>query len=221
METAKVLEWGDYLVITLTIAISVGIGIYYRFAGDRQKTSETSLTIFAAVGGPLLGLFTLGMLFESANQRGAVLGSALSLMFSLWISFGSPRPVAQGLPVSIEGCSNETRSFLYKKLEMEHITLQEYLHPPIPDKSKFLYLYRISYMWIGPIGFFITIVIGLVTSNLSQFFGFESPKNINPDLFFPFIAKRIRKRLQTDNGLTAHKYEFKNKTRCNTATTHM
>ncbi|CAG5103421.1 Similar to CG32669: Putative sodium-dependent multivitamin transporter (Drosophila melanogaster) [Cotesia congregata] len=160
-------------------------------------------------------------ILQSANQRGAVLGTALSLMFSLWMSFGSPRPAAQGLPLSIEGCSNETLSFLYKKLEMEHITLQEYLHPPIPDKSQFLYLYRISYMWTGPIGFFITIVIGLVTSKLSECFGLESPKNINPDLFFPFIAKRIRKRLQTDNGVTAYKYEFENKTRCNTATTHI
>lgn len=65
------------------------------------------MTIFGAVGGPLLGIFTLGMLTETANQSGAVCGMLSSLAFIFWIAFGQPRPVPVKLPVSIHGCDVE------------------------------------------------------------------------------------------------------------------
>lgn len=40
MVDINTLKWTDYLVITITLLISVGIGIYYRFSGGRQKTLE-------------------------------------------------------------------------------------------------------------------------------------------------------------------------------------
>lgn len=69
---------------------------------------QGSLTIFGVVGGPLLGMFTLGMLFESATERGAVTGVVTSLVFLLWIAFATPRPMPQFLPVSIDGCTLKT-----------------------------------------------------------------------------------------------------------------
>lgn len=65
---------------------------------------QASLTIFGAVGGPLLGIFTLGMLVESANQTGAVTGALISLGFTLWMAFGQPRPIPPSLSVSVQGC---------------------------------------------------------------------------------------------------------------------
>lgn len=38
-ETAT-LGWLDYTVIFIMLSISIGIGIYYRFSGGRQKTVE-------------------------------------------------------------------------------------------------------------------------------------------------------------------------------------
>lgn len=40
MAEMHTLGWADYLVITIMLCISVGIGIYYRFSGGRQKTME-------------------------------------------------------------------------------------------------------------------------------------------------------------------------------------
>lgn len=40
MEEVGTLQWEDYLVIAATLCISLGIGIYYRFSGGRQKTME-------------------------------------------------------------------------------------------------------------------------------------------------------------------------------------
>lgn len=42
MAETKVLQWIDYLVIAITLGISLGIGIYYKFSGGRQKTMEVS-----------------------------------------------------------------------------------------------------------------------------------------------------------------------------------
>lgn len=53
---------------------------------------QLSLVVFGAVGGPLLGLFTLGMSLPCANEFGAVTGTFLGLVVSLWIGFGQPKP---------------------------------------------------------------------------------------------------------------------------------
>ena len=53
---------------------------------------QVSLTIFGVVGGPLLGLFTLGMSMPEANERGSVIGLFSGMIISMWIGFGKPKP---------------------------------------------------------------------------------------------------------------------------------
>ncbi|MCL4126581.1 UNVERIFIED_CONTAM: hypothetical protein GTU68_057349 [Idotea baltica] len=65
---------------------------------------QASLTIFGAVGGPLLSVFTLGMLSKTANQKGAVMGLIVGLSLTLWIGFGQPKPSPPYKPRSIDGC---------------------------------------------------------------------------------------------------------------------
>ena len=62
------------------------------------------------VGGPLLGMFTLGMLTKTGNQTGSVIGTLLSVIFLFWIAFGEPRPSEPKLPLSVEGCNNSSYS---------------------------------------------------------------------------------------------------------------
>lgn len=55
---------------------------------------QISLTIFGAVGGPLLALFTLGMTLLVPNEYGSVLGLLSGVLISLWIGFADkPKPV--------------------------------------------------------------------------------------------------------------------------------
>lgn len=49
---------------------------------------QASLTIFGVVGGPLLGLFTLGMFTQTANQIGAITGLFFGIVLSMWAGFG-------------------------------------------------------------------------------------------------------------------------------------
>ncbi|KAH0552035.1 putative sodium-dependent multivitamin transporter [Cotesia glomerata] len=162
---------------------------------------QMSLTIFGVVGGPLVGLFTLGMLFESSTQRGAIFGTTLSLIFLIWISFGGPRPFPQALPMSIEGCDSDLLAKFNGTLNF-----QNNFNP----KKEFFYLYRISYLWYAPIGVVMTIVVGWITSNVLQSLGLDQvKKNLDPDLFFPCIARRIRSRQRNNCGEESREVNLK------------
>uniref|UniRef100_A0A8C2BTW6 Sodium-dependent multivitamin transporter n=1 Tax=Cyprinus carpio TaxID=7962 RepID=A0A8C2BTW6_CYPCA len=62
---------------------------------------QAALSIFGMVGGPLLGLFCLGMFFPWANSTGALVGLVSGLVMAFWIGIGSflSRMSASALPV--------------------------------------------------------------------------------------------------------------------------
>ena len=43
MDSKKVFHWGDYLVFLSVLAISFVIGVYQRFTGGRQKSTDEYL----------------------------------------------------------------------------------------------------------------------------------------------------------------------------------
>ena len=40
---SKTFHWADYLLFIATLLISLGIGLYYAFAGDKQRTTKEYL----------------------------------------------------------------------------------------------------------------------------------------------------------------------------------
>ncbi|XP_075971623.1 putative sodium-dependent multivitamin transporter isoform X2 [Anticarsia gemmatalis] len=144
---------------------------------------QAALTIFGAVGGPLLGVFTLGMFTTYANERGVSVGLISGMAVMLWFSFGSPRPAPVKLPVSVEGCGF-------------NVTV-----PVVPptNPSDYFYPYRISYMWTSPMGFVWVIVVGSIISLLwRQQQPWERAGQSHPDpaLFTPPLAKRLRAKFE-------------------------
>jgi sodium-coupled monocarboxylate transporter 8/12 len=79
------------------------IGVAF-LAAEFTGILQASLTVFGVVGGPLLGLFTLGMLFPFVSQRAALSAFVTALGFGLWIGFGGPKPPLQRLSGSIAEC---------------------------------------------------------------------------------------------------------------------
>jgi sodium-coupled monocarboxylate transporter 8/12 len=134
---------------------------------------QASLTIFGVVGGPLLGLFTLGVLCRRVEQKGAVTGFLLGLAVISWVGFGGPKPPTVKLPVSVANCTVP-------------ITLPE-IEPNSP--TEYFYLYRISYAWTCCLGFLVTILIGILVSEVVRLVS-GTQKEVEPLL----LAKIVRRK---------------------------
>lgn len=124
--------------------------------------------------GPLLGLFTLGMLFPVANHKGALYGGFGGIAFMSFIIIGSQYYQVMneyaGRPVSIEGCGNGT-----------------ILLPNLPDssvdKSDVFILFRITHYYYSFMGTLATVIIGVVVSYLTRK---PTDPKVDPDLISPF-----------------------------------
>ncbi|XP_012261194.2 putative sodium-dependent multivitamin transporter [Athalia rosae] len=194
--------------------ICIALAFLAQFLGG---ILQASLTIFGVVGGPLLGMFTLGMFTESATQRGAVTGVLTALAFTLWIGFGTPRPPAPKLPTTIDGCASKLAQFTNLTAEEAMATAATLVPAALraDDPTNYFYLYRISYMWYSLIGFLVTFIVGLLVSNVARIILKEEQDDLDPDLFIPWLANRIRARrsIASINKLTEQynapsKYNF-------------
>ncbi|KAJ2952380.1 hypothetical protein O0L34_g4663 [Tuta absoluta] len=146
---------------------------------------QAALTIFGAVGGPLLGVFTLGMFTTYATELGASVGLLSGMAMTLWMSFGAPRPPTAKLPIDVTGCLNNAT--------MAPVALT--------DPSDYFYLYRISYIWTSPFGFAWVVLVGTVVSLL-----YRQPQpwrgaEPDPALFTPPLARRLRRKREGKNGV--------------------
>lgn len=152
---------------------------------------QASLTIFGVVGGPLLGLFMLGMLTTRANQKGVMVGITVGLVMSFWIGFGQPKPPPPVLQFSTDQCP------IHKGFSrMQDILMKK------AEQSDYFLLYRLSYMWYSAIGFVVTFVCGYLFSWLFEILKFDTNENlyldksrscVNTSLLSPFVARRLKR----------------------------
>ncbi|XP_032594239.1 putative sodium-dependent multivitamin transporter [Drosophila grimshawi] len=194
--------WYSKLLSIFFGALCIGMAF---LAGTIGGLLQAALSIFGIVGGPLLGLFTLGMYVTKANQKGAIAGVLISLAVSFWIGFGQPKPPIPSLDMSTAGCPND-RSYLRDILlraDAQFTTPRaSYMRETEPETDYF-YMYRISYMWYAALGFLIAFVGGWLLSwcfaalkwdNNSRIYQDAECTLIKHDLFVPPIAKRLQRR---------------------------
>lgn len=184
----------DSALITKILAaiygvMSIGIAFMTRNLGG---VLQASLTIFGAVGGPLLGTFSLGMFTRVANQYGVITGHLIGLSVSMWSQFGGPRPPPPLLDFSVDDCS-DFDGFKYNVTVPSVYSEQE--------EPTYFYLYRISYIYSSVIGFLLTFVIGYVVSYVLYLLKLQTMekiykegmiKEVNENLFAPPMARLFR-----------------------------
>ncbi|XP_051158287.1 putative sodium-dependent multivitamin transporter [Leptopilina boulardi] len=184
LSDAKVTLLGKFFAITSGM-ICLGVSF---IVGNFGSLIEAAIAFSAVFTGPLLGTFTLGMFTETANEIGTLIGFLSSILFMFWIIFGGPGFPLPQLPFNNEDCNiTLTNNSTILDLKLEN--------------SSTFFLYRISYMWYAPLGTTLTLIIGWVFSLIIYKISAtqNSSTKIDPKLFTPFVANRIRKRLNKNN----------------------
>uniref|UniRef100_A0A8C5RAL5 Sodium-coupled monocarboxylate transporter 1 n=1 Tax=Laticauda laticaudata TaxID=8630 RepID=A0A8C5RAL5_LATLA len=120
---------------------------------------QAAFSVFESVGGPLLGIYSLGILFPFANSKGAFLGFICGFCVIMWIGIGAQKyPPAPHrtvpLPLSIAGCqrSNDKQEIL------NFFSFRSYFQE---------YWYSVSYLYFSTLGALITFIVGTVVSLLT------------------------------------------------------
>ncbi|XP_006871165.1 PREDICTED: sodium-coupled monocarboxylate transporter 1 [Chrysochloris asiatica] len=160
------LSWISQGTSVLYGALCIGMAALASLMG---ALLQAALSIFGMVGGPLLGLFSLGILIPFANSVGALVGLMAGFAISLWVGIGAqlyPPLPERTLPLSLEtyGCNstyNVTK--LVATTEMPFSTsafqMHDVVRTPLMDNW-----YSLSYLYFSTLGTLITVFVGTIIS---------------------------------------------------------
>ncbi|CAK9303856.1 unnamed protein product [Gordionus sp. m RMFG-2023] len=142
----------------------IGVAFISSYLGG---VLQTALSIFGMIGGPLLGLFTLGMFFPCANSWGSFLGWIFGMVFSFWIGIGATinKQTFPKLKLRIDGCSNYNRSSFNSFNSTNSFVTSHYntiFSKPIPK------VYQLSYLYFSTLATLSVVIIGLIISLLTR-----------------------------------------------------
>ncbi|XP_042876525.1 sodium-coupled monocarboxylate transporter 1-like [Penaeus japonicus] len=157
-----------------------------------SRQPQAALSIFGMVGGPLLGLFSLGMFFPWANSVGAAVGHVTGLVFMFWIGVGTQVGLATGdvtyekKPLSVSGCNFTQSTTEFSSISTDFLSTSATSSVPTEPPSGTLGLYQLSYMWYSATGCFTVIVVGLTVSLLTggRDLGSLDPRTLSPPLLW-------------------------------------
>ncbi|KAA8580000.1 sodium-coupled monocarboxylate transporter 1 [Etheostoma spectabile] len=134
---------------------------------------QAAISIFGIIGGPLLAVFTLGILCPFANSKGALSGLVSGLGVALWVGIGAqiyPPPPEMSRPLSLttEGCNLTTTdrfNWTSTALPTQPLSISTALVHSIDGKPLLAdNWYSLSYLYFSPIGTIIAISVGLLVS---------------------------------------------------------
>ncbi|XP_064423137.1 sodium-coupled monocarboxylate transporter 2 [Latimeria chalumnae] len=121
---------------------------------------QAALSIHGMCGGPMLGLFSLGILFPFSNWKGAIGGLLTGISLSFWVGIGAfahPAPPSKThpLPLSTSGC---------KQLNTSDVLAT--LAPTLPPTRPLLAdtWYSVSYLYYSAVGCLGCLITGLLVS---------------------------------------------------------
>jgi len=156
-------------------------------------------TVLGAIGGALVGLFTMGLMMPKVNSWGAIIGTLVGFGLNVWKFVGTqmwPKPAEfrRVMPVSTEECvaavDLSTQSY-YNTTDMNAAYLNTTTSTAsielVPERPPITFFYDISYIYISPIGAIITIIVGLLVSALT---GFNGDEEIDDKLLCEFLRKK-------------------------------
>ncbi|XP_063441491.1 sodium-dependent multivitamin transporter-like [Mytilus trossulus] len=144
--------------------LTIGLAFLAQYFGSLIVI--VGLSISGMVGGPLLGLFTLGFFFPCTNSLGATVAVLCSLSFSSWLAIGSVVNMSGPAPTSCLSSSNTSilnDTLLGTTTMILNLTSDISIGNNI-EKSDLQTFYSISYLYYSPLAVIIAVIVGLLVS---------------------------------------------------------
>ncbi|XP_006625827.2 solute carrier family 5 member 6a isoform X1 [Lepisosteus oculatus] len=191
----------EYRATLLSKSLALGYGLICLgmayIASQMGSVLQASLSIFGMIGGPLLGLFCLGMFFPWANPTGAVTGLVAGLVMAFWIGIGSF--VSQ--TVGSDPLPPLNTTALPDTGNMTTVAMTT-LVSAVANKARptgLQHFYSLSYMWYSAHNSTTVVIVGLLVSFLT---GPMKEKDVTPGTIYPvlgtllfFLPERYREKL--------------------------
>ncbi|XP_071835571.1 sodium-coupled monocarboxylate transporter 1-like isoform X2 [Apostichopus japonicus] len=208
------MEERKYTFITKVLAASYGLlAVFMAFvASQLGDVLQTALSFFGMVGGPLLGLFSLGIFFPCANAVGAIVGLLSGLIAAFWINIGSqfyPPPLedpplytyncAARFPGAISNISDYSVGFTEYPMRTGFTEIPGTIGAP-DDRPAIATMYALSYSWYSLAFGSTTLIVGLLVSLCT---GRTRSSTVDPKLMCPIfdvmaccLPERFRSKLR-------------------------
>ena len=103
------------------------------------------------------------------------MGFLCGLALVSWIGFGGPKPPPVKLPVSTDNCT-------------ESISIDG-RSQTMPEPDQYFYLYRISYAWTSAIGFIVTVLVGVIISEIVRLV-MKDVQEVSSSLLTPCLQQK-------------------------------
>ncbi|XP_067838507.1 solute carrier family 5 member 6a [Heptranchias perlo] len=170
-------------LISKSLALGYGLlclGMAY-IASLMGSVLQAALSIFGMIGGPLLGIFCLGMFFPWANSTGAISGLVAGLIMAFWIGVGSFISKRAALPfVNATSVPSLTTAMATTTMATVNLTTVATIASPTGLKK----FYSLSYMWYSGHNAATVVIVGLLVSFLT---GPMKGEDVNPSTIVPVL----------------------------------
>ncbi|CAK8690688.1 sodium-coupled monocarboxylate transporter 1-like [Clavelina lepadiformis] len=183
-------KWKTKTYTLLSKFLSLGFGVSFillaYLASNVGGLIRMAYSVQGIIGGPMVGLFTIGIMLPFVNDWGALIGVCLGWASTIWMFVGStiypkPKEFLRIMPRSTEGCPVSdvidpisqalTTSGFNTTLSLLSTTSNAEERPGIAD------FYAASYLYLATVGCLTTIVSGILFSLITGCTKRNPPQN--------------------------------------------
>ncbi|CAG9811867.1 unnamed protein product [Chironomus riparius] len=174
---------GTEIVMRGTVIIAGIVSVLLVYVVENLgAVLQLSMSIPPAVGGPMLGVFIIGIMLPWIGARATFYATicscvvTFSIIMKAQIEIMSKRFNFPSKETSVDGCSY---NFTFNPPEIHETIKADYEQNQI---------YHISYLYYILVGSTLVIIISVI---LSLFMGFQDPRSVDRKLIAPFMRRHI------------------------------
>ncbi|VDP26078.1 unnamed protein product [Schistosoma curassoni] len=160
---------------TLTVSLA------FIFTLSSSHILQISFSLFGAIGGPVLTVFTAGIFFPCINAEGGLCALISGVICGLWICIGNTfitsRTDNDRLPLTIENCSSKILQNISSSIVTG--TTNTSITTVNIIKTTTWSFYSLSYLYYATACLIVGIPVGFIISGIT---GFNSRSQVNPRL---------------------------------------